>query len=296
MAADTLLLPARGLCGTPKDVVMPSLTETRPVLKITGLVYALIGLALAGGGVWLALLGGSAFYSVAGLGILATGVLLMAGRWSALWVYAAVLIGTQIWAVSEVGFDWWPLAARGDVIFPLGVGLLTPWITRNLHRGTSARSLVITLPLWVGVVAGLAVLAIGFSSNYHDIDGVIAGDSSGVSQDPTSQPAEDWHDYGRTQFGQRYSPLTQITPANAKDSEGRLDIPHRRSPGQERPDRDDLRGHADQGCATLLYLCSQHQRLFALDAKTGDTALVLRSQDGGQSDIPASDLPRRLLS
>src|ERR1700723_3997015 len=128
---------------------MPSLLRNKPVLKITRLVYALIGLVLAGGGVWLVALGGSAFYLAVGLGILASGILLAAGRWLALWVYAAVLIGTLIWAVSEVGFDWWPLAARGDVIFPLGLWLLTPWITRNLRRDVAPRGMLAALPLWL---------------------------------------------------------------------------------------------------------------------------------------------------
>jgi len=112
-----------------------------------------------------------------------------------------------------VDFDWWPLAARGDIIFPLGIWLLTPWITHNLPQGTSPRALVITLPLWVGVAAGVAVLATGLTSNYHDIDGSIAAaEPVAEPQDAATQPAEDWHDYGRTQFGQRYSPPTQITP------------------------------------------------------------------------------------
>jgi hypothetical protein len=87
---------------------------------VTGIVYCIVGFALASGGLWLAVLGGSLYYVIAGLGILLTGGLLIAGRRSALWVYAAVLIGTLAWAIGEIGFDWWPLAARGDVVFPLG--------------------------------------------------------------------------------------------------------------------------------------------------------------------------------
>jgi len=68
----------------------------------------LIDLALACGGAWLAALGGSFYYVVAGVGILITGVLLFQQRRSALCVYAAMLIGTLIWAVSEIRFDWWP--------------------------------------------------------------------------------------------------------------------------------------------------------------------------------------------
>ena len=110
----------------------------RSVPAITGIILALIGLVISGGGVWLAALGGSLYYFIAGIGILTTGALLVARHRSALWVYAAVLIGTLIWAVGEVGFDWWPLAARGDVIFPIALWLLTPWITRNLDRGAPA--------------------------------------------------------------------------------------------------------------------------------------------------------------
>jgi len=69
---------------------MPSPLQIKPVLMITGIVYALIGLVLAGGGVWLAALGGSTYYLAVGVGILATGILLATGRWLALWVYAAV--------------------------------------------------------------------------------------------------------------------------------------------------------------------------------------------------------------
>jgi quinoprotein glucose dehydrogenase len=190
---------------------MPSPLRSKPVLKITGVVYALFGLVLAGGGGWLAALGGSTFYVAVGLGILASGILLAAGRWLALWVYAAVLIGTLIWAVSEVGFDWWPLAARGDIIFLLGIWLLVPWITRNLRDNTSPRALMIALPLWVGVVAGVVVLAVGLTSNYHDVEGSIAAaETVAEPQEAATQPAEEWHDYGRTQFGQRYSPLTRL--------------------------------------------------------------------------------------
>jgi glucose dehydrogenase len=126
---------------------------------------------------------GSLFYVVAGLGILITGVLLMAGRRAALWVYAAVLIGTLIWAVSEVGLDWWPLAARGDVIFPLGLWLLTPWITRNLNHDAASSGKVDALPLWGAVVACLGVLVVSLSLTYHEIDGAIAA----VAPAPTSQ-------------------------------------------------------------------------------------------------------------
>ena len=247
---------------------MPLPSKSRPILLVSGLVYGLIGLALAAGGVWLGLLGGSLYYVIAGIGILVTGGLLMAGRPGALWVYAAVLIGTLAWAVAEIGFDWWPLAARGDVIFLLGLWLLTPWITRALSHRAGASRMTMTLPLWAGVVASVAVLAVGLLSSYHEIHGTIAAAASPPPQPPTGQPDEDWRAYGRTESGQRYSPLAEITPANVKNLKVAWtfrtgDLPGANDPGETTFEVTPIK------VRDTLYLCSQHQRLFALDAKTG---------------------------
>jgi quinoprotein glucose dehydrogenase len=244
-----------------------------PIIAITGIIYALIGLALTGGGAWLAALDGSLYYVVAGLGILITDALLLRGRGEALWVYAAVLIGTLVWAVSEIGFDWWPLAARGDVIFPLGLWLLTPWITRRLRGGPTLSYRALTLPLWIGVVAAAAVLVIGLTSNYNEIRGTIVTVDSGRASEggqrgDDGQPDADWRSYGRTQFGQRYSPLTQITPANAKDLKVVWTFRTGDLPGKNDPVETTFEVTPIKGRDTL-YLCSQHQRLFALEAKTG---------------------------
>src|ERR1700719_102415 len=81
--------------------------ERSRAVFITGIIYALIGLVLAGGGIWLAALGGSIFYIILGVGILATGALLLAQRRSALWLFAIVLVGTLAWGVYEGPSEWW---------------------------------------------------------------------------------------------------------------------------------------------------------------------------------------------
>lgn len=86
----------------------------------TLVLMVLCGLALAGGGVWLILVGGSWFYVVAGIAFLASAVLLAMRRSEALLLYGAFVLATLAWALWEAGFDWWPLAARGDVIFEVG--------------------------------------------------------------------------------------------------------------------------------------------------------------------------------
>ncbi len=237
------------------------------LLGLTGVVYAMIGLALLGGGVWLALLGGSVFYLAAGLGILATGGLLLARRRAALWVYAVVLFGTLAWALAEVGFDWWPLAARGDIIYPLGLWLLVPAVTRGLRPARPG--LATTGPLWSAVAAGAVVLIIGLFTTTHDIGGAFSSDGAAPTPASDGQPAEDWRAYGRTEAGQRYSPLATITPANVKDLKVAWTFRTGDLPGPNDP-RETTFEVTPIKVRDTLYLCSQHQRLFALDAKTGE--------------------------
>ena len=124
-----------------------------------------------------------------------------------------------------------------------------------------------TLPLWAGMAASVVVLAIGLLSTYHRIDGTIAA-SGAPPQPPAGQPDEDWRSYGRTQSGQRYSPLAEITPANVKELKVAWtfrtgDLPGENDPGETTFEVTPIK------VRDTLYLCSQHQRLFALDAKTG---------------------------
>ena len=230
------------------EVPMPSRSRSHPVVTITGVVYALLGLALAGGGVWLAALGGSPFYVIAGLGH--PGHRRLAGRAGGgrrLWVYAAVLIGTLVWAVSRSRLRL--VAARGARRRHLPAGPLAadPWITRNLGPRHGAAGWSTTLPLWVGVVAGAVVLAIGLSPTTTRSTARSRRPRPAAAAGCGGQPAEDWRAYGRTQSGQRYSPLTQITPANVKNLKVAWTFRTGDLPGTERPGRDDLRGHADQG-------------------------------------------------
>src|SRR4051812_36596108 len=102
------------------------------VVRLFGFLLTLIGVGLLAAGGYLAAIGGSWYYVLAGIGMAVTGLLLIRGSASALWVYAAVVLGPLAWAVGEVGLDWWQLAARGDVVFIIGAVLLLPPITRRL--------------------------------------------------------------------------------------------------------------------------------------------------------------------
>lgn len=101
-----------------------------------GLLFVLMGLLVGTGGVWLIALGGSWFYLPGGLALVLIGLLLLQRSPAALWVHAALLMVTLAWSVWEAGLDWWAMAARGDVLFVLGLVMLSPWFRRGLEHAS----------------------------------------------------------------------------------------------------------------------------------------------------------------
>ncbi|UYY76299.1 membrane-bound PQQ-dependent dehydrogenase, glucose/quinate/shikimate family [Sphingomonas sp. R1] len=236
------------------------------LLTVLAAILALVGLAIGGGGLWLALLGGSVYYLLAGLALIASAWLLYRRKPMALLLYALLLVATMIWAVAEAGWDFWALAPRGDILVPLGVVLALPAVVRRLGS-----------PRWPGRawplvgslgLAALVLLVTAFT-NPHDLAGSLPG-ARGVA--PASvlggTPREDWNAYGRSWRGDRWSPIDQITPANV----GRLEKAWEFHTG-------DLKTGADPDEFTYevtpikvgdrVYLCSPHNIVFALDAETG---------------------------
>ena len=96
---------------------------------MTGVAAGLLGLGLLGLGVWLLLLGGSPYYAAAGLMLLAAGILIVLGRPAGIWLYAALLVGTVLWSLYEVGLDGWALIPRLVAPAVLGIWLfISPWV------------------------------------------------------------------------------------------------------------------------------------------------------------------------
>lgn len=235
---------------------------------IVAALFALTGLFLGVGGVWLISLGGSWYYLIAGIGLLATAALVWFRDPAALWVGAGVVLVSLIWALFEAGLDWWQLMPRGDWLIVLGILLALPWVVRGLDRERPAKfrnrgwmALVGTLGL--SVVVGVVAMLV--PSN--DLSGTLPTRQTSVVD--SAVPDGDWHAYGRTNLGQRYSPLAQITPANV----AKLDVAWTFHTG-------DVRGPNDPGETTYevtplkvgdtIYLCTPHDLVFALDAETGE--------------------------
>lgn len=237
-------------------------------MTLTVILFLLLGLFLTAGGAWLAVLGGSFFYVFSGVMLLVTAVLLLK-RWrEALWLYAALVLVTLGWSVWEAGFDFWALAPRGDVILPLGLWLLLPFVSRELLPARPVNR----LPLAASIVVGLGVYGYALTQDPQDIAGTlpsIAQQGGALTPADTAQAAAaDWPAYGRTQFGNRYSPLTQLTPANVHNLKVAWvfqthDLKTPNDPGEITDEVTPIK------VRDTLYLCSPHQMVFALDAATG---------------------------
>ncbi|WP_049734457.1 glucose/quinate/shikimate family membrane-bound PQQ-dependent dehydrogenase [Rhizobium ecuadorense] len=240
-------------------------------IVITSILFIIIGLTLGGGGLWLVTLGGSVFYLFAGLMFLITAGLLLMRKAVALWVYAVLVVAALAWAIWEVGFDWWQLGPRGGMIILLGLWLLTPWIRRPLgfRSPTGITYGANPWPLAVPVLLAILVALYSMTTDPHDLAGELPKDQ--VAANPAfggNVPDGEWHQYGRTPFGQRYSPLDQITTENVAS----LKEAWRYQTG-------DVKRPEDVGETTYqvtplkvkdtLYLCTPHNWAIALDAKTG---------------------------
>lgn len=241
-------------------------------VTITAILFALIGIALAAGGAQLLMLGGSVYYLITGLAFLLTAILLYMRRSSALLLYALIVIGSLLWAVWEVGLDWWQLGPRGGVIIVLGIWLLMPWIRKPLgfqSPNTGFRYAASAGPLAAAVFVSIAVAVLSMLINTTDMEGRLPEDQVAAAPNLGGNvPPGEWHQYGRTPYGQRYSPLDQVDVDNVSN----LQEVWRYQTG-------DVKLPEDVGETTYqvtplkvgnsLYLCTPHNWAIAIDATTG---------------------------
>jgi quinoprotein glucose dehydrogenase len=248
--------------------------RTPRLILVLALALAALGLFNLAGGVWLLSLGGSGYYAVAGAALCVTAGLLWFRRPAALQVFAVLIVVTLVWAIAEAGLDWWQLVPRGDLLFPLGLLLLLPWVTRRLRVGKGAESRTPSWkqsagPLAIAVAAAFVLAFVSLLTN-EDRRGNLPPIRRGVPSDYGGVAEGDWTAYGRSWLGDKWSPLDQITPANA----GQLEVAWHVHTG-------DLRRAGDPQETTYevtpikvgdtVFACTPHNIVLALDAETGAT-------------------------
>ncbi len=181
----------------------------RLLVTLTALFAALCGLYLLIGGGWLVAIGGSWYYPIAGLVMLGVAWMLWRSKRAALWLYAALLLGTMIWGVWEVGFDFWALTPRSDILVFFGIWLILPFVWRRLVIPASGAVAALVVAL---LISGGILTWAGFNDP-QEINGTLSADATPAEAiSPVAD--QDWPAYGRNQEGQRFSPLKQINADN----------------------------------------------------------------------------------
>ena len=229
--------------------------------RIFAAIVLLVAIAFLYGGVRLLAVGGSLYYLLAGMGLLASAILLWRGNKLGSRVYGALLAATLLWSLFEVGTDLWALAPRLAFLSVLGAWLLTPFVRRGLYSPQqppallgSARSRSVAAASALAVVA---VFIVGSRSTVNELPARIAAKTSAS---PSEGTAGEWHHYGNTTHGTRYARLDQIDASNVA---GLKEVWHYRT------------GRSGQFKATplqigdLLYVCTAMNVVVALDAETG---------------------------
>ena len=241
---------------------------TRWLPRLLGVLLLLMGMALVAGGIKLMQLGGSLYYLIAGVGFAVSGVMLLALRKHALGLYGLVLLGSTAWALWEVGLDWWQLVPRLSLWFALGVDLLLPWARRPL-RGLAGKPARINLAvLGVAVVASGATAIASQFTYPGEIKGELGRDTTTLFNTAPDMPDGEWQAYGRTEYGDRYSPLRQITPTNIYQLEEAWrirtgDMPSADDPVELTNQNTPLKVNG------MLYACTAHSKVLALNPDTG---------------------------
>lgn len=242
---------------------------------VTAILFLLLGLPLLAGGAWLLGLGGEPWFLIGGGLLVAVAALALRRLSWAAAVYAAMLLLAAAWAtvdVGLVGWWWWP---RVMWWWLLGWWWVTPWMWRRL-RAPLRWCMPVTL-LIVALPGALALVR-----QPPELRGKLADARQDALAPPdyAGAPAHEWIAYGRTNYGDRYAPAAQITPANV----GRLRLAwsYRLDGGTHGAPGTGVPGQTPLAVNGLLYLCT----------RTG--AIVALEQDSGRERwryAPATDVP-----
>lgn len=232
------------------------------LISMLGCLIALFGLALVGGGIYLANLGGSFYFVLGGVLMTFAGALIAIRRPLGAWLYGFFLLATLVWALADVGLLFWPLVSRLLMFVAIGavVALAYPSLV-NGRGGMASKGAYL--------LAGLQAIAftIAFAYMFKPQPLVAAHTSPTTTPVAPEVAQKDWRNWGNTTSGTRFAALDQITKANVADLRVAWtfrtgDVPISNGAGAE-----------DQvtplQVGNTVYLCTAHNLVFALDADTG---------------------------
>ena len=240
----------------------PPASVSRWPIWVAALGVLVFGLLFVAGGGYLATLGGSLYFLLAGLGMIVSSVLLFKQRLSGAWLFAAVMLASIVWALVDAGLVFWPLVSRlfALAVLSLVVALVYPTLLKaNGLSGNGGYALSAVLA--VAIVAG----AWGMFQPHASI--APTGDGPGLTKVDPANAQKDWAHYGNDEGGSRFAALDQINRSNVSKlvpawtyQTGDVAV----SNGNGAEDQMTPLQVGDK-----VFICTPHNNLIALDADTG---------------------------
>ncbi|MPT47958.1 MAG: glucose/quinate/shikimate family membrane-bound PQQ-dependent dehydrogenase [Sphingobium sp.] len=237
---------------------------TKIWLLLLGLVLTAAALFFIIGGGKLILLGGSVYFLLAGIALLASGLLILRRNPAGALIFGATWVATLFWAIWDVGFSFWPLISR---LLAISVGatviaLSTPLLRRSAgYSPAYVPSFVVAAVLALGSVAGFAGMFVPHPPvAFAGAEPAFLAAASGPSN-------ADWSAYGHGADNNRFVALDQIN----RDNVGKLQVAWTYRTGDIA--LSDGNGAEDQNTplqiGDTLYVCTPHNDVIALDTDTG---------------------------
>lgn len=232
---------------------------------VVATVVSLIGIVLSVGGGWLAALGGSWYYLIAGISLVISSVLLFMHRRGGVFLYAVIIVATAVWAFAEAGLDGWALVPR--LVAPLVLFAFVIACLPFLHPQTSWRQTISGLSILIilSLFSGFFVYRLAPDPAVDPLPVVAA---RAMADPSTLQAGVDWPAYGGSDSARRFSPLAEITPDNVKHLKRAWvahtgDLPSEQAKNTYGAETTPLK------VGDSLYLCTPKNIVLALDPATG---------------------------
>jgi len=227
-----------------------------------GLMVGLGGLLVSEGGSW--------FYLLSGLVLLASAVQLMRKRRSAIVLAALVFAATWIWALAEVGLDGWALLPRVNFIsvllplyaLPCIAGRLKP-VRRNSLSGQRPSLPATAYAAGAVAVATIVAVLVALQPTVRT-----AGDNAIAERSGVEGLLAGWRHPGQDPGGARFADLSQIDRANVHQLK-RVWTYTEEKPGpltSQIASRDEAVPLEIDG---RLFICLANNVILALDAEDG---------------------------
>jgi quinoprotein glucose dehydrogenase len=233
---------------------------------IVAIAIGLIGIVLAAGGAWLALLGGSIYYLIAGVAMLASAGLLLRGRLLGGWIYIGLFVLSAVWGFTEARGNAWAMVPWliAPLVLLIAVLLVMPTLTPARNRWRFAGGGIAAAILFV--IVSFAVLGM---SGGTAIAALPAQNSPGMADPSGLATGADWPTYGGTYANWRYSPLTDVDPSNVGKLRKVWEVHTGGMPTTA--DYQKLYGteNTPLKVGNMLYTCTAKNIIVALDAATG---------------------------